>query len=137
MLFKKEMCPTSVSKKEMCPTSVFKKEMCPTSVFQKEMCPTSAKVRFWDKRVLFFSCPKNFQNLGSFFEKKLYTKKKTGHLYFYMCTQKLLSRFLSVSKFDAKFQNLMSSWVSWSKILKLLQVRYFSDFWYTSSLFNM
>ena len=58
--------PTSVFKKEMCPTSVFKKEMCPTSVFQKEMCPTSAKVRFWDKRVLFFSCPRNFQNLGSF-----------------------------------------------------------------------
>ena len=74
------MCPTSVFKKEMCPTSVFKKEMCPTSVFQKEMCPTSAKVRFWDKRVLFFSCPKIFQNLGSFFEKKLYTKKKNGHI---------------------------------------------------------
>ena len=82
---KKEMCPTSVFKKEMCPTSVFKKEMCPTSVFQKEMCPTSAKVRFWDKRVLFFSCPKNFLNLGSFFEKKMYTKKTAikGTVFFY------------------------------------------------------
>ena len=76
-VFEKEMCKTSVFKKEMCKTSVFKKEMCKTSVVKKEMCKTSFKVRFWDKRVLFFSCQKNFQNLASFFEKKLYTKKKT------------------------------------------------------------
>ena len=80
-VFKKEMCKTSVCKKEMCKTSVLKKEMCKTSVSKKEMCKTSDKVRFWEKRVLFFSCQQNFQNPGSFFEKKLYTKKKNGHIY--------------------------------------------------------
>ena len=34
--------------------------------------------------------------------------------------------FLWISKFDVKFQNLMSSWGSWSKISKLEQVRDFS-----------
>ena len=71
------MCKTSVFKKELCKTSVFQKKMCKTSVFKEEMRKTSAKVRFWDKRILFFSCLQNFQNLGSFFEKKLYKKKRT------------------------------------------------------------
>ena len=75
------MCKTSVFEKEMCKTSVFKKEMCKTSVVKKEMCKTSFKVRFWDKRVLFFFCSKIFQSLRYFFEKKLYTQKK-GHMPF-------------------------------------------------------
>ena len=41
---------------------------------------------------------------------------------------------LWISKFDVKFQNLMSSWGSWSKISKLQLVGDFSFFWSKSSL---
>ena len=45
----------------------------------------------------------------------------------YLCTKlKFSPIFFWVSKFDVKFQNLMSSWGSWSKISKLEQVRDFS-----------
>ena len=56
------------------------------------------------------------------------------HAYTYVCMQSKLSPiFLWISEFDVKFQNLMSSWGSWSKISKL-QVGDFSFFGSESSL---
>ena len=55
-------------------------------------------------------------------------------IYLLVYEKQLSPIFLWVSKFDVKFQNLMSSCGSWSKISKLEQIRDFSSGGSKSSL---